>query len=88
MAHYQALGGAYSFALEPYYELNLTEYLMDPVSSEPGGLFDYEDPYRKKKQSINFILTVWKEKHQNAFIILCRLKDEAYMYRPTCYKMQ
>lgn len=46
MAHYQALGGAYSFALEPYYELNLTEYLTAPVSYEPGGLFDYEDPYR------------------------------------------
>ena len=47
MAHYRALGGAYSFALEPYYECNLTQYLLDPISTAPGGLFDYEDPYRK-----------------------------------------
>jgi PhoPQ-activated pathogenicity-related protein len=42
MAHFQAMDGAYSFALEPYYNENLTQYLTSPLSSL---LFDLEDIY-------------------------------------------
>lgn len=46
MNHYRALGGAWSFALEPYWNENLTQYMLSPIAWGEGGLYDYEDIYR------------------------------------------
>ena len=50
MGHYQALDGAWSFALEPYFDEDLTYYLTDPIS---GPVFDVEDPFRKQSTTTN-----------------------------------
>ena len=50
MGHYQALDGAWSFALEPYFDEDLTYYLTDPIS---GPVFDVEDPFRKQTTTTN-----------------------------------
>ena len=42
MHHFQSMDGAYSFALNPYYEEGLTRYLTDPLADE---LWRYEDMY-------------------------------------------
>ena len=42
MAHYQAMGGAWSFALSPYYEEDLTYFLTEP---EALPVYEVEDPF-------------------------------------------
>ena len=44
MHHYQSMNQAWSWALGPYYNVNLTCYLLDPLADV---LYKYEDPYRK-----------------------------------------
>lgn len=46
MAHYKAMGGAWTFALEPYWRENLTQLMLEPIAYMPGGIYDFEDVYR------------------------------------------
>jgi len=50
MNHYRALGGAWSFALEPYWAENLTQFMLEPMAYGKGGLYDYEDIYRYRER--------------------------------------
>lgn len=42
MNHFQNLGGAWSFAFEPYYDENITQEFHNPKSQ---GIYDVEDMY-------------------------------------------
>ena len=44
MHHFQTMDGGWSFAFGPYYNVNLTRYLLDPLADI---LYDYEDMYSK-----------------------------------------
>lgn len=44
MHHYKSMDGAWSFALGPYWRVNLTQYFLDPFTDI---LYDYEDMYSK-----------------------------------------
>jgi PhoPQ-activated pathogenicity-related protein len=50
MNHFQSMGGAWSFAFAPYYNVNLTQDFFNPATD---GIYDVEDVYRK--QSWTFI---------------------------------
>jgi len=45
MNHFQDMDGAWSFALQPYYNENLTQELFNLKTQ---GIFDVEDMYRKQ----------------------------------------
>jgi hypothetical protein len=47
MAHFKAMGQKWSFALGPYWRENLTQFMLEPIAYMPGGLYDFEDVYRK-----------------------------------------
>jgi PhoPQ-activated pathogenicity-related protein len=47
MNHYQNLGGAWSFAFEPYYDENITQEFHNPKSQ---GIYDVEDLYRYRER--------------------------------------
>ena len=44
MAHYQAMGGAWSFALRPYYNNNVTKLMVEEDADE---ILDFEDAFRE-----------------------------------------
>ena len=56
MHHYQSMNQAWSWALGPYYNVNLTCYLLDPLADV---LYKYEDPYRKTR-AMTFHRPPWK----------------------------
>lgn len=49
MNHYKALENKWSFALQPYWQENLTQFMLEPLAWGPGGLYDFEDIYRLYK---------------------------------------
>jgi hypothetical protein len=54
MNHYKALENKWSFALQPYWQENLTQFMLEPLAWGPGGLYDFEDIYRLYKHDFYF----------------------------------
>ena len=42
MQHYRSMGGAWSFAMRPYYNNNITKLIVDP---DAQLILQYEDPF-------------------------------------------
>jgi PhoPQ-activated pathogenicity-related protein len=55
MNHFRSMDGAWSFAFEPYYKVNLTQDFFNPKTE---GIYDVEDMYRYRERMTFPILTI------------------------------